>query len=881
MAALLPGTNYLAFLLLPPFFRASPPLPGFARSHPQSPSTAHTYPPIPGSSSTTRRRRDAMNGSDSKEDINALDYDLRDPEKSLGASPAPSYRALSSPHSPPAPAPENQADTSSTYTAHDSAILSIFDPNFDSSSVLEDDSPYPEVRSAVANFDDPEMPASTFRAWVLGIFWAILISGMNQFFYFRYPSVAIGGLVAQLLVFPIGRAWVRLCPSVTVFGVQMNPGPFTIKEHVLVTIMASVGAQSAYATDIVAVQRVYYNQAWSFAYNWMLVMSTQLIGFSMGGIARRFLVAPPSMIWPNTLVSCALFNTLHSQTYAGIGPRDGLSRERFFLYAFVAAIIWYIVPGYLFQALSVFSWVCWIWPDNVKINQIFGYHSGLGFSLITLDWNQIAFIGSPLATPWWAEANVMIGFFVFYWFLTPLLYYNNVWHSQYMPISGLNAYDNTGNPYDVSRVVNPIDASLNLDAYKAYSPLYLPTAFAMSYGLSFLSITSTVTHGTSFISVLSALLPATAIKNQQPIIHFYRPIRLQFGRSMREQPDIHARLMSRYPQVPEWYYACLFVVTFIFACVCIELWPSGMTIWALIVALLISVVYVLPIGMIQAVTNRQVGLNVITELIVGFMIPGKPNAMMIFKTYGYITMSQAMQFTADFKLGHYMKVPPRPMFWCQVVATVIAGTAQLGVQSWMFSNITDICDRNQPNNFTCASTQVFGTASIIWGVIGPGLQFTKGQIYYGMPLIDHSHGLTFFFLIGAACPVILWLFTRRYPNTILNYLNFPLIFSGVGSIPPATAVNYVPWAIIGFIFQYVVRRKHFSYWAKYNYVLSAALDAGTGIGLIMVFFCLQYPLDGNIGRNTIQKWWGNRVYKDTLDWKSTPLRKLTDGDTFG
>ena len=50
-------------------------------------------------------------------------------------------------------------------------------------------------------------------------------------------------------------------------------------------------------------------------------------------------------------------------------------------------------------------------------------------------------------------------------------------------------------------------------------------------------------------------------------------------------------------------------------------------------------------------------------------------------------MSQAMVFTADFKLGHYMKIPPRPMFWSQVVSTILAGTAQLGVQSWMFSNI--------------------------------------------------------------------------------------------------------------------------------------------------------------------------------------------------
>lgn len=83
----------------------------------------------------------------------------------------------------------------------------------------------------------------------------------------------------------------------------------------------------------------------------------------------------------------------------------------------------------------------------------------------------------------------------------------------------------------------------------------------------------------------------------------------------------------------------------------------------------IAFVYTIPIGMIQAITNTQVGLNVITELIIGYMLPGRPIAMMMFKTYGYITMAQALTFTSDFKLGHYMKIPPRPMFWCQVVAT--------------------------------------------------------------------------------------------------------------------------------------------------------------------------------------------------------------------
>jgi hypothetical protein len=59
----------------------------------------------------------------------------------------------------------------------------------------------------------------------------------------------------------------------------------------------------------------------------------------------------------------------------------------------------------------------------------------------------------------------------------------------------------------------------------------------------------------------------------------------------------------------------------------------------------------LPIGFIQAITNVQLGLNVFTEFLIGYMQPGKPNAMMLFKTYGYITMTQGLAFTQDMKLG--------------------------------------------------------------------------------------------------------------------------------------------------------------------------------------------------------------------------------------
>ncbi|KAH8101387.1 OPT oligopeptide transporter, partial [Cristinia sonorae] len=746
--------------------------------------------------------------------------------------------------------------TESSSSAHyldgdNDSYYSYDDPNFDyDADILEDESPYPEVRSAVANTDDPEMPSGTLRAWLLGMLCAIIIPGLNQFFFFRYPSVTIGSLVAQLLSFPLGRLLARISPCVTIRGVPLNPGPFTIKEHVVVTIMANVGATSAYATDIVAVQGLHYGRVYNFGYQWMVVMSTQLIGFSIGGIAKRFLVSPPSMIWPVNLVYCALFNTLHSQVYAGIGNHGGPSRERFFFYAFLASTVYYFIPGYLFTGLSIFTWVCWIKPDNIIVNQLFGYQSGLGMSLITFDWSQIAYIGSPLATPWWAQANVAVGFVAFFWILTPILYYTNTFYAQYMPLLSRSAFDNTGHIYDVNRILTA-DYTFDLEAYKAYSPLFLSTTFAVSYALSFASITATLVH---------------------VFLYYRKQIVIQARRSLGEQPDIHARLMAHYPQVPDWWYLCIFLSMFTFGVIAIELNDTEMPVWAFALALAVAFFYTIPIGIIQAVTNQQVGLNVITELVIGYLLPGKPLAMMLFKVWGYVTMAQALMFTSDFKLGHYMKIPPRTMFWCQVIATIIAGTTQLGVQSWMFSTIDNICHHDQPQHFYCPNTEVFFTASIVWGVVGPGLQFSPGKIY--------SY-LMFGFLFGAFVPIVPWIMTKKYPNGFFRYVNVPVMLNGTAYIPPASAVNYVPWTIVGFIFQYVIRKRHFSWWSKYNYVLSAALDCGTAIGTLLVYFCLQFPENNTIGADTIQKWWGNTVYTRTADWNNTPLRRVPQGEHFG
>ena len=54
----------------------------------------------------------------------------------------------------------------------------------------------------------------------------------------------------MLLSLPICRAWARYLPNISFFGIPLNPGPFTIKEHVIITIMAEVGAGPAYAVSV-------------------------------------------------------------------------------------------------------------------------------------------------------------------------------------------------------------------------------------------------------------------------------------------------------------------------------------------------------------------------------------------------------------------------------------------------------------------------------------------------------------------------------------------------------------------------------------------------------------------------------------------------------
>ncbi|WFD28455.1 hypothetical protein MNAN1_003466 [Malassezia nana] len=326
------------------------------------------------------------------------------------------------------------------------------------------------------------------------------------------------------------------------------------------------------------------------------------------------------------------------------------------------------------------------------------------------------------------------------------------------------------------------------------------------------------------------------------------------------------RLMLNYKEAPYWWYVLLFLGSFVMRIGAVEGWPTGLPWWAFIVAIVIGMIFILPVGITYAISNQEVGLNMISELIVGYMLPGRPIAMIIFKTTMYMITSQGLQFVSDQKMAHYMKLPPRYVFAAQVFSPMVGGVVQLAVQTWAFSNIDGICTKHQPEKFNCANNVVFGTASVIWGLIGPANMFSPGKKY---------NALLYGFLVGALAPIPLWLLAKKFPKARLHLINLPVVFTSTGNIPPATGVNYLAPISIGFLTQYLWKRYRFNSWFKYNFILSAALDGASAVAVVFIFFVLQY-VHGSNNDASNQKfynegWWGNTAWQNTADANFQPL----------
>ncbi|KAJ6749376.1 hypothetical protein OIU85_000063 [Salix viminalis] len=514
--------------------------------------------------------------------------------------------------------------------------------------------PVEEVALVVPETDDPTLPVLTFRAWFLGLTSCIVLIFLNTFFTYRTQPLTISAILMQIAVLPIGKFMAKTLPTkdYRIFGwsFSLNPGPFNMKEHVIITIFAncgvSYGGGDAYSIGAITVMKAYYKQSLSFLCGLLIVLTTQIMGYGWAGMLRRYLVDPAEMWWPSNLAQVSLFRALHETELKS----KGMTRMRFFLIAMTASFFYYTVPGYLFPILTFFSWVCWAWPHNMTAQQVgSGYH-GLGVGAFTLDWAGIsAYHGSPLVAPWSSIVNVAVGFIMFIYIIVPVCYWKyNTFDARKFPIFSNQLFTSSGQKYDTTKILTP-EFQLNIPAYDSYSKLYLSPLFALSIGSGFARFTATLTHVALFNG---------------------RDIWRQSRKAMKNvKVDVHAELIKAYKDVPEWWFYILLVGSVVLSLLMSMVWKETVQLpwWGMLFAFFLAWLVTLPIGVIQATTNQQPGYDIIAQFMIGYVLPGQPIANLLFKIYGRISTVHALSFLSDLKLGHYMKIPPRCMYVAQVL----------------------------------------------------------------------------------------------------------------------------------------------------------------------------------------------------------------------
>jgi hypothetical protein len=84
----------------------------------------------------------------------------------------------------------------------------------------------------------------------------------------------------------------------------------------------------------------YFNQSYaaSFAYQILIGLGTNFVGYGLAGLFRRFLIYPSFCVWPSSLVTIALNRAFHSESEIPVpGPFKRMynwTRMKVFMFAF-------------------------------------------------------------------------------------------------------------------------------------------------------------------------------------------------------------------------------------------------------------------------------------------------------------------------------------------------------------------------------------------------------------------------------------------------------------------------------------------------------------------------------------------------------------------
>ncbi|KAF9550274.1 hypothetical protein EC957_001181 [Mortierella hygrophila] len=694
------------------------------------------------------------------------------------------------------------------------------------------------VRLVVPVTDDVTLVALTFRYWVLSTFFSIIGAVVQQYYFYRTTSGTFSIFFVNLASYAMGKGMARVLParSFTVRKVafSFNPGPFNIKEHALIGITVSTAASAAYAIDILSATDLYLNYRINALGSLLLILSTQCIGYGMAGVLRKYLVYPAEMVWWSNLVQIVFYNAIHNTDEFKVRKMiRGWSYMKFFWIFCIGMSLYEFIPQYLAPLLVFFDWACWISPFNRDVWAIFSSISGGGVLALSFDWNSIN--GSTMYYPLAAQLANYGGMIFNYWIILPIMWLTNALGTRTYgrPLTSRLFHEN-GTRFDINAVLNP-DYSLNVAKYDAGTPAVMTPLYAIVFFVSFVSLSGCVSHIVCFHG-------ASIVSNWKRAVG-------------GEDDDVHTRMMRVYPEVPQLWYATFYLIMAGLAMFVCETYIKQLPWWGLLVALAIGWLLTLPICAMTAITGFGPGLNVITELVCGYILPGKPIANMTFKCYGYMSMYQCMNLLCDLKLGHYMKIPPRSMFIGQFWGTLVGSCFNYLTMIVIIDSQREVLNGNttDPNGlWTGQRVETFWGSGLIYGALGPARMFAPsgryGFVYYG-------------FLVGAVIPVILWVLSKAFPRVSWSNVNVSIIAGGMSAFPNGYTMSILSGLICCLVFRFYIFRYHKGWWQKYVLILASSFDTGAAFTGLAIFLFLGGGISAKM-QVEVPSWWFNHHTPD-------------------
>ncbi|KAI9352922.1 OPT oligopeptide transporter protein-domain-containing protein [Obelidium mucronatum] len=488
------------------------------------------------------------------------------------------------------------------------------------------------IEYIVPQADDPDTPALTFRALLLGFCFGAFLSLANSMWAFRTNAniAATGATFAVVASYPLGLLWHRFVPAHPFW----NPGKFSVKEHVLVFFDerrrrggaddddVEIGAVSTNLQSVAPDTAPAVENAASHASSETDVNSskeTDSFMISTKSATERG-VGKLEKEQPST--------DLEKELEGGYKT----TRKQAFWYSVLGMYLYSLVPEYFAPALQAVSFCTSASFAGIVV----------GNSLtISLPSEQLGESTMP------------------------------------SPKTGINPTLNSvhlfsGNPNAKNHALGEqVDPAYFYDVHKRLQPQHdgIPrTYFAVQYGSQFLTIAAVVAH--------VGLWYGETIKRQ------FKSALRQVSDAV-DSVDIHNQLMSVYWDPPDWMFL-VFAVVMAGVTFCVCLWtPFKMPWWGVLLNLVLTGVLIIPIGVIYAISGISISVSVLAEFLMGSIVPGDTVAVMAFKSLAINNLNQGLLLVGGLKIGHYLHVPPSAVIIAQIFGTSVNILMSTCVTWWM------------------------------------------------------------------------------------------------------------------------------------------------------------------------------------------------------